>query len=283
MRALAALGGITMADDPRPPPASRTWRVTQDIAYGPHADALVDIYLPRAGASAGLLLFAHGGGWVGGQKKGGGGVGRALAGCGFTVASIEYRKVPQTDVAGQAADLAQAAAFLLAGAGGHLPPASRLALGGHSAGAHLASLVATDPAYGAAAGIAAAAFAAVLAFDGVFDIAAMARRYPHTAPPQVFGTDPEAWARLSPQAMLPLMQADPLFGILHQDTNARFIEQADSFRAALRAAGRRVIHAVAPGLDHMGVMKHFDDTAQPMLGFAAACLRQAFPRTEAEK
>jgi len=254
----------------------RASRVSPDIAYGPDLAQALDLFTPKNRPPDGLVLFMHGGSWRRGDKTAGRLVGHALAASGYALASIGYRKLPETEIPGQAADIATAAAFLLAGAGGRLHPASRFALAGHSAGGHLAALVATDPAYLAASGVAAGALAAVITLDGVFDVATMVAKFPRAAPPEVFGTSPEGWQAVAPIAHLPAMTADPLFGIMHEDTNRRFIEQATLFCDALRLAGKRWIRAVAPGMDHGDIMRHYADTGQPMLTFTQACLRLAF-------
>ena len=251
-------------------------RMETDIAYGAAPEQLLDLYLPRRAEPAGLILFMHGGGWVRGDKAGGRGFGRALAACGYAVASAGYRKVPQTTVAGQAGDVAAAAALLLAGAGGRIRPQTSLALAGHSSGAHLAALVAIDPRFLEAERVSPGVVAGVLAFDGVFDIGAMAVHHPRTAPPEVFGTTQAGWDEVSPQALLPRLLGNPLFGIMHEDTNRRFVEQAAPFCDALRGAGRRWMRGIAPGLDHGDIMKLFNEPGQPMPVFAQAFAALAF-------
>ena len=65
---------------------------------------------------------------------------------GYAVASVNYRLVPDARVEDQAADIAAALALLKQRAAQLGFDGTRIALVGHSAGAHLVALVGTDPA-----------------------------------------------------------------------------------------------------------------------------------------
>ncbi|MFZ4486107.1 MAG: alpha/beta hydrolase [Candidatus Nanopelagicales bacterium] len=124
---------ILEADQPEP---------GQQIAYGPHADQVADIYRPPASApDGGLVLFVHGGYWrppV--DRRHARSIARALAGAGYVTCSIEYRRVPGepsltiTDVC-----LALGALPALLGLADEVP-----LLVGHSAGGHLALIAASQ-------------------------------------------------------------------------------------------------------------------------------------------
>jgi len=128
---------------------------------------VIDLYRPKDKAVVPILLFVHGGGWSAGSRKmGEGGQPAHFANEGYAWASAGYRLVPQVAVDDQAADLASAIAWLVKNARHYRLDPQRIVLIGHSSGAQLAALIATDPAYLKAAGVAFDAIKAVISLDG---------------------------------------------------------------------------------------------------------------------
>ena len=48
--------------------APKEAKVAKDLAYGPHARHVLDVYSPRSAANAPVVVFAHGGAFVDGNK-----------------------------------------------------------------------------------------------------------------------------------------------------------------------------------------------------------------------
>jgi acetyl esterase/lipase len=172
----------------------------QELSYGGDARQKLDLARPQVTGKAPLLLFVHGGGWsIGDKRMGAGQKGAHFLGQGWAFASTNYRLVPQARVEDQAADVAAAIAFLRRQPG---IDAERVVLMGHSAGAHLAALVATDPAYLRAAGVPLSAVRGVVLLDGAgYDLGeqmAEPRNAVRSMYRQAFGTDPKRQAALSP-------------------------------------------------------------------------------------
>jgi acetyl esterase/lipase len=96
---------------------------------------------PRAGAP--LVLYVHGGGWRSGDRADAGATRLApLAARGVTVASADYRLVPDATFPDQLHDLKGAVRWLRAHGPGLGLPTDRLGVWGASAGAYLGSLLA---------------------------------------------------------------------------------------------------------------------------------------------
>lgn len=99
----------------------------------------LDLYLPEGKQGAPLVVFVHGGGWQRGSRDemplG------AMAPAGFAFASVDYRLSPVARFPAQAHDIKAAIRFLRAKQGEYGYDASRVAIVGTSAGAHLAILV----------------------------------------------------------------------------------------------------------------------------------------------
>ena len=254
---------------------ARHWR--KNITYGADPIQDLDLCCPADTVPHKLVVLVHGGGWMQGTKYGANRACGPLADAGFAAASIGYRKVPQTDITGMMGDLAQAVAFLLA----HAPKLGidprHFAVLGHSSGGHMAALLAADASYLKAAGVDPAKLAAVVALDGVFDVAANITRYPKSIDPAVFGTDPAAWAHVSPVERLAGMQTHPAFCLVHETTESRFVHQSALFEAALRRHGETVTLDAVPGLNHLMLMHLFNDASQPMAAIVTGFLTTAMP------
>jgi acetyl esterase/lipase len=116
-------------------------RKLADIPYATVAgrDLLLDLYLPEGAASPPLIVYVHGGAWRSGSKNSMP-LGGLVAG-GFAVASVDYRLSPEARFPAQIHDIKAAIRFLRAEHETYGFDASRLAIAGSSAGAHLAALV----------------------------------------------------------------------------------------------------------------------------------------------
>jgi acetyl esterase/lipase len=108
----------------------------------------VDITQPRRHTRpAPAVIYLHGGSWIGGDQDSGGfivhQIGDALNQKGFLVASVNYRLGPDEPWPAQIVDAKCAVRFLRANANALDINPRDIGIWGHSAGAHLASLVGT--------------------------------------------------------------------------------------------------------------------------------------------
>ena len=122
----------------------------EGIAYGPEALAKLDVFLPKAAENepAPIIVMVHGGGWCIGDKSNVGVTANKVARWvprGFVFVSVNYPMVNDgANTTQQASHVARAVAFIQANAGKWGGDPARLILMGHSAGAHLVSLVSAD-------------------------------------------------------------------------------------------------------------------------------------------
>ena len=142
-----------------------------DIPYGAGVQQTLDVYVPETPASNGrpLVVFWHGGRWSFGDKADYRFVGAALAELGFVAVLANYRHYPEVKMPGFMADAASAAQWAAAHGQEFGADPGRLFLMGHSAGAHLAALLALDARYFAASGQAAPHLAGVIGLSGPYD------------------------------------------------------------------------------------------------------------------
>lgn len=101
------------------------------------------LYRPNDRTDLGLLVYFHGGGWVIGDLDSHDGVCRALAnGSGHAVLSVDYRLAPEHPFPAPLEDALHATRWAHAHAAELGCRADRIAVGGDSAGANLAAVVA---------------------------------------------------------------------------------------------------------------------------------------------
>ena len=133
------------------------YQVERNISYGPSAAHRLDVYRPSniAADSAGprpVVMFLHGGGWVAGSKDQYRFVAEALVSRGYVAVLPAYRLHPEAAFPGFVEDAAQALAWVHRSASTIGGDPQRIFLMGHSAGAHIGSLLSFDEHYLAAAG-----------------------------------------------------------------------------------------------------------------------------------
>ena len=142
-----------------------------NLAYGDDAQHRLDVYVPTSPAAAPrpVVVFWHGGRWSFGDKSDYRFVGAALAELGCVAVLPNYRHYPQVKMPGFMDDAARAARWAHAHAEDYAADSQRFYLMGHSAGAHLATLVALDPRYFAATGAPPPSITGVIGLSGPYD------------------------------------------------------------------------------------------------------------------
>lgn len=229
-------------------------RVTGTVMYGADHRQQIDLYVPdEAMGDAPLIMYIRGGGWSAGNHKMVGAKAVHFAAQGFVFASAGYRVLPDAPVEQQAADLGAGLRALRAQAEDHGFDPDAIVLIGHSAGAHLAALLASDPQY---AGDAFDAIRGVVLVDGGgYDISLALTMLEMEAPliyRDVFGTDGARHKALSPISHIGGKDA-PNWLILHLADRAATTRQAAVFSAALRKAGRTAEVIPVEGSNHSAI------------------------------
>ncbi|HYM48164.1 MAG TPA: alpha/beta hydrolase, partial [Burkholderiaceae bacterium] len=134
----------------------------------------LDLFLPtKTGArKAPLVVFIHGGFWQDSDDRHGIGdaLAQALVPRGAAVALVRYPLAPAHKFPAQPEHIARALSFLHRSADTYGYDVKRIFLMGHSAGAHLASLVALDERYLRDVGLPADALAGIVAISGIYDL-----------------------------------------------------------------------------------------------------------------
>jgi acetyl esterase/lipase len=266
------LGSLASAAAPATPARS--------YAYGGDRRQVIELSVPQAGQAAPLVLFIHGGGWSAGSRKdNGGGQAAHFMGKGYAWATVGYRLVPAVTVEDQAMDLARAIAWLDRRRQRLGLDTRRLILIGHSSGAQLAGLIATDPQWLKKAGVQFDSIRGVVSLDGAgIDVPGIMAAGAATSPfyLNAFGTDPERQARLSPTAHVGAPDAPRWLFVYDRDHNEAAGYFAERFADAGRGARIMVDVVAASGTSHMGMLRSFgapgDGITGAVDGFVAAAL-----------
>lgn len=146
-----------------------------EIAYGEGPRQQYDLYRPVGDDGKPLagplpvVIFVHGGSWATGDKRSYRWVGQGLAAQGFIAVLPNYGLMPDRRFPGFVDDAARAVAHALT----QLPlwggDSERVVLMGHSAGAHIAALVAYDTRYLNAYGLTPNVFSGFVGLSGPYN------------------------------------------------------------------------------------------------------------------
>jgi acetyl esterase/lipase len=251
-----ALVGDTSVDKPD----SKGGSVESDVPYADGGDQQkLDLYLPSHKGFT-TLVFTFGGGWHRGGRKSVTPIGKKFQELGYGCALPSHRLAPADKFPAQAEDVAAAFAWVKKNIGARGGDPKRVVLMGHSSGAHLSLLLATDPKYLAKHMLSPADIAGVVGLSTPVDLephgdkkgfgdSLMAGRGA-----DVFSRDAAVMKAASPirhvSAALPptlLVVGERDFPMLEGD--------ARMFAAKARRAGREVATFVGRGCDHMGVVR----------------------------
>jgi acetyl esterase/lipase len=234
--------------------------VEKDVPYADGGEQrMLDLYLPdKMGFTT--VVFTYGGGWHAGSRKSVTTIGERLQRLGYGCALLSHRLAPKDKFPAQAEDVAAAFAWVNKNIGARGGDPKRVVLMGHSSGAHLSLLVATDPKYLAAHKLSPADIAGVVGLSTPVDLepredkkgfgdALMAGKGA-----DVFSRNVAVMRSASPiqhvSEDLPptlLVVGEKDFPVLEGDARA-FAEQA-------KGVGREVTTFVGKGCDHMGVVR----------------------------
>ena len=233
----------------------------------------LDLYLREGLTGAPVVLYVHSGSWVRGDKARALFKPAALVPEGYLFASMNYRFRPAASLAEMAQDVATAAAWLKRHAAKYGGDGSRLALVGHSAGAHLVSAVGTNEAFMEAAGAALADLNSIVAIDTAMYNVPLQMKHALNAHTNAFDADREAWMPVSPWHHVEADKDIPPFLLLVSSGRPTMHEQVLPLQARFSEAGiEAVVHesegrAHSPLDTYLGV--HGDETTRVLVEFLA--------------
>lgn len=239
-------------------------RVVKDIAYrtgvpGPSGKDSLDLYLPQGNSGVPVVVWYYGGALQQGDKSDAteAGAAQRFASAGIATAVVNYRLSPGVSHPAHIQDAAASFAWVKRHIAEYGGDPDQVFVAGHSAGAYLLALLATDERYLAAHGLSARDIRGLVPVSAFFWVerAGVAPDRPKT----VWGNDEAVWADASPahhlRAGLPPML------ILYADGDEPWRQQQnEEFEREVRKAGNARVGIVRiAGRTHMSILGHLSD------------------------
>lgn len=222
----------------------------------------LDIYAPRGAQHLPVVVFFYGGSWQDGKRQWYRWMGETLARRGLVVAISDYRKYPQVRMDGFMTDAARAVAWVYAHAASYGGNPKVMFLMGHSAGAYIGALLATDKRWLAQVGMQPQQVAGFIGLAGPYDF------LPLTDPAfiGIFGATPQAQARSQP---INFVDGDEPPMLLLQGMTDHYVapSNASSLASRLRQQGEPVEVRLYKGIGHVRLLLSF---SHPLRGSSTA-------------
>lgn len=235
--------------------------IRMDVKYGNGPLQTMDVFYPskKSERPVPILVFLHGGGWRMGDKRQHVGKGELYANSGIVFVSVNYGLAPQVVHPNQALDVAKAIKHIDDNAKEWGADPDQIYLMGHSAGAHLVDLVATNQRFLKEVGVDPSRIKGVISLDTAsLDLLERTKestfegKHVGQMIEQAFGTDPRNLRDGSPTLNIHKGQNYPPFLMYCGAQRRSCLAQHTKFANQLRAAGGRVLVQPVP-LSHRDI------------------------------
>ncbi len=241
--------------------------VQKGIFYTQSADALrsLDIYAPEDCESCPVVAFVHGGAWKTGDKSNHRAKGIFFAEKGFVFVSINYRTFPHARFPQFIEDVADALRWIHEKIGEYGGDGNRIVLMGHSAGAHIAAMVAYEKAFIFSRGISPEVLKGVILLDGAYDLIELRDSFPALFCRVIrpaFGNDEEQLREASPLYHIRSGYNPPTL-IIHTQTPASE-PQARKLSKKLTDSGIRAKVYCACNMTHSMINRNLGRPGNPL-------------------
>lgn len=213
-----------------------TYQRAADVRYGDDARHSLDVYRPpdsvqEAAQLHPVVIFFYGGRWQSGDRREYEFAAQALTSRGFVVVVPDYRLYPEVVFPAFVEDGARAVAWTRQNIDRYNGDPTRIFVMGHSAGAHIALLLALDERYVRAAGLDSGVIAGAVGLAGPYDF------LPFTSADVRALMGPEEQWRVT-QPISHVDASDPPVLLMHGTDDALVkSENALNLAAALEASG----------------------------------------------
>lgn len=224
-------------------------KAASEHAYGEDTAQRLDVWRAAGNDAAPVVIFVYGGRWQTGTRQQYGFVGKALARHGIATVLPDFRDWPQAGFPVFVQDVARAVRWTREHAREFGGDPARIFLAGHSSGAHIAALIATDARYLGAVGMKPRDLAGVIGIAGPYDF------LPITDPvmQQIFAPD---YAATQPVNFVD--GDEPPFLLLHgRHDKTVWLRNSEHLAAKLRAAGVPARLRTYPDIGHVRILSAF--------------------------
>lgn len=246
--------------------ARATLKHVLNVPFGPTLDETLDIF-PADAPNAPVFVFIHGGYWRSLSSKEFSGVALGLQPLGITTVVVNYALAPRVSLDEITRQTRAAVAWVLRHIAAHGGDPTRVAMGGHSAGAHLTAMALQTP-WLAEYGLAQDPLKAAVLVSGLYDLAPL--RYSYLQPQ--IQLDDGIIARNSPAFMVRPC-ATPAWITWGGDESPEFARQSALLHAAWRAAGNSSTLSPQPSANHFTAIHGFEQSSSPLCQWLAQQLQ----------
>lgn len=243
--------------------------VVRDVRYGESARQCLDLFRSQQSDAAPVLIFIHGGYWRGKQltKVANCFCAEPLVNAGMLVAMVEYDLCPEVSMDTIVDQLRRATAWLWHNASTYGGDPSRLHVSGHSAGGHLAAMMAaTDwPSYGA--NLPVDLVRSIIPISGLFELEPLRL----SAINDDLRMDAAVAQRNSPRHLRPAHKM-PITVVVGSEESDEFLRQSAEFAEAWRPYASEMTYFETSGHHHFEVIEAMTEAGNPL---TKAILRHA--------
>jgi len=238
-----------------------------DLPYGTGEREKLDVYIPKSkNQKLPILISLHGGGWRMGDKNHQSGKGPAYAQNGVILVNANYGLAPQVVHPEQVLDVAKAIKYTIDHAAEWGGDPQNIYLMGHSAGAHLVDLVATNHRFLKEVGVDPTAIKGVVSLDTA-SLDLLRRKSEDTMEgkhigkliEQAFGKEPEKLKDASPTLSIKPGGTYPPFLMYCGEKRKSCLEQHQIFARQLKGVGGKLEVKAVP-LSHRDINLASSDT-----------------------
>ncbi len=237
-----------------------------NVVYGQHEGEKLDIFSP-ASTDAPVHIYIHGGYWQRTDKSDYSYLAGALTDRGVCVVVPNYTLCPTGSVGGTIEEVRHALAWTWANIALYGGDPARIHVSGHSAGGHLAVMMALTNWPDLVSSLPVDLVKSALPISGVFDLEPLI----HTPINQPLGLDIESAHSLSPIFMHTNNPVPVAFAV-GGDESDEFHRQSVSMAARWRDIGGGVTHVECPGRHHFNVIDDLNDTSSALFRQATSFL-----------
>jgi acetyl esterase/lipase len=234
-----------------------------NIPYTSGADTLqqLDVFWNGSKKKNAVLVFFHGGGFLSGNKADYREMASHLSTKEMTVVLVNYRLSPRVKYPSHEEDAAAAVAWVFHNIKDFCGDKNQIYLLGHSAGAHLASLLVFNQHFMSQTGTHASVIKGVITVSGVFEVKPQEGGATEKYLGMVFGDRPDIWAEASCKSHVrDINKLPPFLVAWSAEESTLIVNESKNLVELLRTQNKELETYTFPGKEHNSFLKALMDT-----------------------